>query len=84
MLQDLRPPLGAHIPEELQDLMSNCWHPYPEVRPTFDEVTNELERIKRAIRLDMTVDPKTPYREALSHKLKTQKSRNNGLISGAI
>ncbi|KAL6126172.1 hypothetical protein ACLB2K_074223 [Fragaria x ananassa] len=42
-----RPPLNPDlIPEPIRELIRECWHPNPNVRPTFEEIIVQLELIQ--------------------------------------
>ncbi|KAL6124212.1 hypothetical protein ACLB2K_076727 [Fragaria x ananassa] len=42
-----RPPLNPDlIPEPIRELIRECWHPNPDVRPTFEEIIVQLEIIQ--------------------------------------
>jgi hypothetical protein len=42
LLRDERPPVPSSLPQELVQLMINCWHKAPASRPTFTHVRQRL------------------------------------------
>ncbi|KAL5727485.1 non-specific serine/threonine protein kinase [Ranunculus cassubicifolius] len=48
--EDLRPSLSSFVyPEEFKILLRRCWHKDPYLRPSFDEIINELETIQESL-----------------------------------
>ncbi|TKY51386.1 Receptor-interacting serine/threonine-protein kinase 4 [Spatholobus suberectus] len=45
ILQGLRPELPKHGHPKLLDLMQRCWEAIPSNRPSFNEITVELENL---------------------------------------
>ncbi|KAM0004735.1 putative protein kinase TKL-Pl-5 family [Helianthus debilis subsp. tardiflorus] len=44
--EDSRPPLSSYLyPEPVRTLLKRCWHRNPDVRPKFEEIITELEKI---------------------------------------
>ena len=46
----LRPQLPAHLNSGLVELIRQCWHTNPILRPTFSEICESLDRIQRRSR----------------------------------
>ena len=46
----LRPHLPAHLNSGLVELIRQCWHTNPKLRPTFSEICENLDRIQRRSR----------------------------------
>ncbi|KAG0625310.1 hypothetical protein M758_2G044400 [Ceratodon purpureus] len=44
VIEGERPPLPDYVDCELQELLGKCWHSEPTMRPSFDEIEDELRR----------------------------------------
>ena len=49
----VRPAIPAKWPQELQDLVADCWHQCPRQRPTAIEVRERLEKLRPVIQKTM-------------------------------
>ncbi|RHZ14128.1 hypothetical protein DYB37_006328 [Aphanomyces astaci] len=85
--KNLRPPLCAHIPTVLHDLMKACWHPDPSQRPSFHEIRGLLDAARKQVILSLSIDTTVSYDEAVA--IFNRKSSNGmrvgfGLKSGLL
>ncbi len=46
-MKDERPEFPWHLPPGLRTLIRKCWSKDPAVRPTFDVLASQLERLRR-------------------------------------
>ncbi|KAG0585864.1 hypothetical protein KC19_2G045300 [Ceratodon purpureus] len=44
VIEGERPPLPDYVDRELQELLGKCWQSEPKMRPTFEEIEDELRR----------------------------------------
>lgn len=54
--QGLRPDLPKHMHPRLQDLMQRCWDSIPSKRPSFKEITGELEELLQLVQPQASVE----------------------------
>lgn len=50
--QGLRPDLPENAHPKLLDLMQRCWEAAPENRPSFSEITTELEILFEEVKVE--------------------------------
>ncbi|KAK9103624.1 hypothetical protein Sjap_020878 [Stephania japonica] len=56
--EDSRPPLSSFLyPEEIKQLLRECWHKNPECRPSFEEIITKLETILEKIEKNKATSP---------------------------
>ncbi|KAG0585858.1 hypothetical protein KC19_2G044700 [Ceratodon purpureus] len=44
VIEGERPPLPDYVDRELQELLGQCWHTEPTMRPSFEKIEDELRR----------------------------------------
>ncbi|RHY33426.1 hypothetical protein DYB32_002090 [Aphanomyces invadans] len=85
--KNLRPPLCAHIPTVLHDLMKACWHPDPSQRPSFHAIRGLLDAARKEVILNLSIDTTVSYDEAVAQfnrKSSTGMRVGFGLKSGLL
>ena len=51
--EDLRPSFDKHFVEQLKQIMEECWHKDPNLRPSFKEVTDKLLQFQKELEIQI-------------------------------